>query len=295
MKTLLTLILASLSFCVSFGQATDKFCDFETPCDMVTIDTSLQDNLWQTGYPAKAVFNLENLSKKIVTDTLTPYGSNNLSIFYVRIIPTGWDFWLDVQFEHIFDTDTLKDGGFIEISVDGGQNWVNIISSPLITGINNYNMYTLSDTLFNGIPGFSGFSGMYHYSAFELELINYDIDTVDFRFCFISDSIDNQRNGWSIDNLYIWGYWEGIDEENKLSYTLSPNPLTSISKLCFENPNSDTFTLAIFDCCGRLIRTQAGIRSNEVTISRSGLSQGIYYFKLYSEHRAWTGGKIMVQ
>lgn len=293
MKASLTFILAILFFIISSGQATDEFCDFETHCAITKIDTNLRQNLWQIGYPVKSVFNYGNLTNKIVTDTLLPYGVNNLSTFYVRIIPTGWDFWIDVQFDHFFDTDSLKDGGFIEISVDGGMTWTNIINSQYLVVGMDFNLYSNNDTLFNGNPGFSGFSGIYQYSGFELEM--FEIDTLDLRFCFISDNIDNQRNGWSIDNLYIWGFWEGIDEKDHIQYNLYPNPVINKSKLTFKNPDFNKFTLEITDCFGRLIQKQTEIWSNEVTISNSGLSKGIYFFKLFDANNAHTCGQFVVQ
>lgn len=269
------------------------YCDFDTPCDFIVIDTNFSNNIWQIGFPDKAIFNIGNMSNKIVTDTLLAYGINNLSVFGIDVIRMPLDMWIEVFFNHIIDSDTLQDGGYIEISSDGGATWENIINSPnYFQEWGELGMYSHSDTLYNGIPGFSGFTGTYKQSGFSIGMEN--TDTLNIRFCFISDSIDNQRNGWCIDELWLLGGWEGIHETNEINYKLYPNPIISESLLSFENPNNEKFTLEIIDSYGRLIKSSDNITSNQVVISSTNFTQGIYLFKLYSHHGAYSQGKFII-
>ncbi len=64
-----------------------------------------------------------------------------------------------IEFWHKLDSDSLLDGGFIEVSKDTGLTWVNLLIedslNPQMT-IMSENFYTFSDALYSGEKGFSG-------------------------------------------------------------------------------------------------------------------------------------------
>ena len=57
-------------------------CHFESPCNLIVLDTSIIGNIWQIGSTTKPFFNAAHSpTKAIMTDTLNVYPPNNQSYF----------------------------------------------------------------------------------------------------------------------------------------------------------------------------------------------------------------------
>ena len=82
---LMFLFVSSTCFC----QYTYEYCDFESPCNVIRIDTSSPENIWQIGIAKKPNFFF--ITNTISTDTLLPYPPNNYSAFYVKIPRAEWE------------------------------------------------------------------------------------------------------------------------------------------------------------------------------------------------------------
>lgn len=98
---------------------------FEENYEYIKIDTS-SSNIWQIGFPNKTYLDSSYSGENaIVTDISNSYASDNHSYFdlyvgdfnYSDYYP--WDIF--IEFKHKFDTDTLKDGGYITVSYDNGN------------------------------------------------------------------------------------------------------------------------------------------------------------------------------
>lgn len=291
MKSLFNLFIILIFSLSSLGQATSISCDFETSCEVITIDSSIADNLWQIGIPDKPTFNFIP-HNKLVTDTIHTYSANNYSVFYVTIPTTPWDFWMDISFEHFYDTDEMMDGGYIEVSEDHGQSWHNVIESPLLIW-DQWNMYTDTNLLYDSTPGFSGYSAVYLHSAFTLWTM--DLDTLLMRFVFISDSNDNQRNGWCFDYIQFFGWWEGIEEKQARNYKLYPNPVTGTSVITFENPERELMSIEIFNSNGKMIYTKNDIVEDRIYLTKDKLSKGLYIFRILNGHKIHSSGSFIVE
>lgn len=237
-----------------------------------TIDTTQPGNLWQVGPPQKdllyAPFSPPNV---IITDTVTPYPSNNTSSFTAKVAMDQWGFPVFfLRFYHAFDTDSLGDGGYVEISWDHGTTWTNIFDDWLMPlNIENYNTATWQavqpETLANGQIGFSGRSGYpnesadWWYSSFCWENIGGQIiDSMYVRFTFVSDSVGGQRGGWMIDNIDVQSYiahpvieYTRMDDFLKVAPTLIEDRLFIIYDLDDERTH---VSLALFDAAGRQVR-----------------------------------------
>lgn len=183
--------------------------DFETPYPHLFIDT-LSGNTWQIGEPQKVIFNSAfSGSNAIVTDTILNYPINNTSEFVLAFgefnFPTMYPMVLFFEIVHKYDTDTLKDGGFISISFDMGTTWTNIIEdfgssavTPASPGLGSGNLYDTNDTLFNGEFGFSGSSNDWDtcWFAWYYQLVKDQVnDTTLLKFSFISDDNDTGKEG----------------------------------------------------------------------------------------------------
>lgn len=262
-------------------------CNFDTTCSNIYIDTT-SSNLWEIGNPHKTIFNSSiNGDKVIITDTSLNYPINSKSNFILRTKYNYAYHDIIISFRHRYDTDTLVDGGYIEVSVDNGINWNNVIEPNMPFFYMNFlseNFYSFGDRLTNNQFGFSGYSSDWIESKFQIIFshpIRQELDTILFRFNFISDSIDNNREGWIIDDFKIQyaEFMGGIGEKNNY-----------INEMIYPKPNSGTFTvklneqmevqeLKLLDELGRTVKT-LDAKSQKFELN---LPKGMYFLEFISD------------
>ena len=135
MKKYLLLVLL-LSYSTAYAQQ-QYYIDFDTSQadSLLTIDTSA-NNIWQIGRTTKSFFHSSDSSIAIMTDTLNPYPVNSLSSFTFKFNQTPPCSQVYLLINHNFNTDSLKDGGYVEFSIDTGITW-SYVSSWFGTFIND--------------------------------------------------------------------------------------------------------------------------------------------------------------
>lgn len=265
-------------------------CHFESICPMVQFD-SINQGIWQIGKPSKIYFDSAfSPVNAIVTDTLNNYPVSNHSYFDLAV-PNWYGAGIIVSFRHKFDTDTLTDGGYIEVSYDDEGVWTNIINENIAhgpIGFNVENLYTSQDTLADGVPGFSGNSqGWVHTRVQWIWLYwlkNYPPDTLRLRFHFVSDSIQTNKDGWMIDNILV-SYADqdsSVDEPvfSQNDIKIAPNPVGSFACINLSESSGDFLTVSIFNSWGQKVKRCRIISSREFRIDTSELTQGIYFVQI---------------
>lgn len=122
-----------------------------------------------------------------------------------------------------------------------------------------------------------------------------DGDTILYRFTFISDSIQTNKDGLMFDNLHFEDYVEGIEEVGfKLfeSYCF-PNPAKNLLTIKFEN-SLKGIDVEILDVTGKIVFNEQAQYINAVLIDISELSPGIYYYYLKNiEKEFFSMGKFV--
>ncbi|NOX47501.1 MAG: T9SS type A sorting domain-containing protein [Chlorobi bacterium] len=313
-----TIILILLSFVTTFLIAqTSEYGDtlfietitFEQNYPFLELDTSNQ-NIWQIGEPGKVFFDTAYSKKNaIVTDTINPYPTNNSSHFdllvgafnYNGLYP--WNIFVGVK--HKYDTDTLKDGGYISVSYDNGNTWMNIINDTVYdpsVGIEfeNENLYQHSDTLYNGEPGFSGFSQEWQTTWFawhEIKIKSNELigDTMIIRFNFLSDSIEDNREGWMIDNIDLYAIDLGgsvQENENSLLFSVYPNPVNSLFRISLPGHNSN-LKFELINSQGQIVTQKRYVNIDSFEYDVSGLQRDIYLIRI-SNDKGLTGVKRLI-
>lgn len=224
-------------------------------------------NLWQIGTPSKSIFNASySPSLALVTDTANAYLPNNLSSFDFVVLTDDYTY---ISFWHRYDTDSLIDGGVVEVSTDNGNTWTNILDSPQFTLIN---FYSGADSISSNSnkAGFTG-SSDWRNSAIEGYALNY----VRFRFTFSSGSNPNSREGWMIDNFEFQCFGTGIEDSHlDAKVQLYPNPVRENLHLKLSN-GLKLQEMRVYDVKGQIIA-----QSYENSLSCSQWPDGLYFVEI---------------
>lgn len=80
---------------------------------------------------------------------------------------------------------------------------------------------------------------------------------------------------------------------NEDGYSLQPNPVSTRSKLVFENPDNNEVEFCLIDIQGRMAMNMF-TTSNQFWIDASMIQSGTYIFKLMTEQKLLTKGKLVV-
>jgi type IX secretion system substrate protein len=237
-------------------------------------DTLQVNNIWQIGTPSKTIFNnAYSVPLALLTDTLNTYPDSTKSSFEFVIFT---DDYTNIDFWHKYDTDSLKDGGIVEVSTNDGATWTNIILDT-INGFSFINFYSTSDTIgsLNNSPGFIGNSGGWIKSTI---MKSGAIPYYRFRFTFSSDSIDNNKDGWMIDNFSFTALGTGVENlELESKIKLYPNP--TINQLSIEiEGNLKLKNIKVYDISSQLI--YQGIES---IINTSQWTKGLYLIEIETD------------
>ncbi|PCH99335.1 MAG: hypothetical protein COB85_00080 [Bacteroidetes bacterium] len=258
-----------------FPQPVSNFEDRDT-ANYFYFDTTQTNNIWQIGTPSKTVFNSAYSNPlALVTDTLTAYPTGNKSTFEFVLYS---DDQTSIEFWHRFDTDSLKDGGIIEASMDGGLNWTNIVLFPDTVGtFFGTNLYSQLDTIesINYEPGFTGNSDGWIKSTISTQgNMNY----IRFRFTFSSDTINNNRDGWMIDNFIFSCFGTGIeDTELNSKIILYPNPVTDQLLISIDDDLKLNW-IKVFDSSGQIVS-----KASKTTFDTNSWTSGLYLIEISTE------------
>jgi len=322
MKTIL--LTSALALILTMAEAqvqTRKLCcDTIRPVTTISFENNntrfitivpIAQNIWQIGTPSKNFFNQAySIPRAIITDSIASYPINNLSSFDLstgEFNITGYLYNIFIDFRHKFDTDTLRDGGSVSISWDKGQSWMNIITDSLSQQLYdespahysyspyaNLKIYTQNDTLFNGDYGFSGKSNGWVHTClawFDIaykQPYNPPADTMMLRFTFVSDSIDQGKEGWMIDQIKLYSLDLGSGYKDLSSQTrrfvISPNPVQAIASVLLDHSYSHIGYI-VTDMVGKKILEGTQGTITELHLDLSSVDRGSYLLTLFLDHQ----------
>lgn len=279
--------------------------NFETNSQLVEIDTSQTNNIWQIGIPNKVFLDSSYSAPLcIITDTINNYPINNFSSFQIKILPPPNSCWGIgyMYFMHKYDFEQNKDGGYIEVKYDNDTTWTNIIfdTDPEVFIQSSY-FYSDTDTIIGNIPAFTGNSNGWISSGFwwawQIGVKNYFHDSLTIRFSMKSDSINTNQEGWLIDDIYLQlGDCTGNISSNNLQIddlNIYPNPVNNISTIEFANKSNVLTTVKIFDSIGKEVKC-INSYSTKVQIDKNDFSNGIFHFKIFQNEDIISVGKFLI-
>ena len=257
------------SIAYNFPQPISNFEDRDT-ANYFYIDSTQANNIWQIGIPSKIIFNSAySVPIAIVTDTLNPYPNGNTSSFEFVIKSDDATF---ISFWHRFNTDSLSDGGVIEVSTGLDSSWINIIDDLQLTLTNFYSSSsTISSN--NNNAGFTSNSDWIHSTIY-----GYGIDFKRFRFTFTSDNTNTNKEGWMIDNFDFTCLGTGINDVLANSpIHIFPNPTSNFISVRLDN-HIQFKTATIKDITGKIILT-----TSMSSIDLSKFQSGLYIIEVLTD------------
>ena len=309
--TLIVLFLTHLQYCFCQPANYSVNINFETGRNLIHIDTANHDNVWQIGIPSKIIFD-SAYSKPfaIVTDTSKLYPLNNHSSFEIDIKTDSSFCWGTgyLSFEHKFNTDSLKDGGYVEISYDSGKTWQNIILDKVSEmGFGKYNFYSTSDTIIGNIPAFTGNSNGWKISGISWIWVEGKkkgeypyFNLIKIRFNFKSSANSIPKEGWMIDNISfdVNECSFGIKEINGSlpQYKIFPNPFKDYLIIEFDNNyNSQPYKIEIFDMQGRIILNRNNVVTDKIYLYKNDFTKGTYLCRVTNNLKKIINKKFIVE
>ena len=260
----------------------------------VTIDSITNpNNIWQIGSPNKLFFT-SSLSTPfaILTDTINTYPINDTSVFNIinKVNGEGWPLGQEVILSGYYqvNSDSLTDFGKIEVSPNNGITWIDLINDTLYS--TKYEWITPKPVLSGNSNGWQYFY-VWLGRLGPLFNVQYD-DTVLFRFTFISDNVQTNKDGLMFDDFHFEDYAEGIQkvyDENLIS--IFPNPANS-ELIFFRKSNSRIQSIQIFDLLGQIVLEKSNFIGQTIDINQ--LRDGVYFLK-YSDSQNYNIKKFIIQ
>jgi hypothetical protein len=157
-----------------------------------------------------------------------------------------------LTFYHWYEANTGWDGGNVQISTDGGENWT--ILFPVVT---------YPDHSIVALQGEAGYTGeQLEWEQVEFDLSEYVGEHVEFRFQFASTNTFNNR-GWFIDDFTVHGAGQAVNSIGNImdlsiptAYSVSnyPNPFNPITTIDYALTASNHVELKIYDTNGKLVK-----------------------------------------
>ncbi len=225
--------------------------------------------LWRAIYfisPQKTVFtSASSLPNVIVTDTINSYPVNDTSTFSVRFLAgQGFTYPHTATLSGVYkvDSDSLSDFGKIEFSPNNGETWIDLLTDTVYESTNS--LYWITDK-----PVLTGKAANWEYffvsvaglgSVFDIQ----EGDTIVYKFTFISDSIQTNRDGLMYDNLIFEDWVEGLEEigYGRIKSECFPNPASDKLSIKFDNNESVLFDIFIYDVQGKQVYSSTTIAEN---------------------------------
>lgn len=262
--------------------------NFDSISQYIIID-STANNVWQVGNTTKCFFgNYSSGEKVMITDTVNYYSSDNYSSFTLNF-PFFMGEWNGVcmHVDYSLDSDTLKDGGYVEYSFDNDTNWT-VLPNNLAEGNSIFN-----DTITGGTPAITG-----QHKLWSLDDCScfFGSGYPKYRFVFKSDAIDNQRCGWSIYNIILNViYCDGTGEikTNDHYSNVYPNPVTDVSYLKINAQNKEIDCIQFFNSLGMLLKTLSPLK-NDVAILREEFAEGLYLYRIQLQNGKIETGRFVI-
>lgn len=252
--------------------------DDTTHWHSLTIDTINNPfNIWQIGSPQKSIINNAfSQPNAIITDTINSYPPNNMSKFeFVHHAQKGFIDGVVAVFSGFYfvDSDSLFDYGTIEFSPDNGATWINLLTDTEYSDYYNW---------FSEKPVLTGSSNGWQFFGIQLAGMNevFEIDSttvVRYKISFISDDINNEKDGLAFDDLHFQDHLLKVNSVNDVEgFEIYPNPSNDFLYIRVKSSLHEQMKYTLLNINGGLIESQILTNNIPSMICINDLNPGIY-------------------
>jgi hypothetical protein len=164
----------------------------------------------------------------------------------------------------------------------------------------NKNIYSADDSLCNHQPGFSGSSNGWVHTVLAWHYIpmkHNPYDTMILRFNFVSDSLNNNREGWMIDNLNIYAIELGGGmRENNIQRRVSvfPNPINQSATLQLDQ-TCHSVRIDVYNSEGRLLESRSYYNTAQIEFEKKALTGGLYFLRVQMDDKHRESLKLLIR
>ncbi len=272
-----------------FAQMLTQYFDgYDEPNYSITIQIdSTKRNSWQIGKPQKKYFNAAASNPNVlVTDTLNAYPINDTSRFTISLDLTKWRAGIDaIEWKQKLDVDSGKDGAIIEYSTDSGVTWQNVFYNPFVYNFYGFDSATI-DTLPGGEFAFSGRDTTWRdiWLCFDKSWVTSKASVFLVRFTLLTDSIQQNKEGWMIDNMVVHPTFLHA-AVNKIQgndlFKIYPNPANTLLHIESAQLSGQQIIekMELFDTQGKLVIAWSVIPA-KFFIDVRNYESGMYYLKI---------------
>ncbi len=279
MKHLILLLLFIMSLSLNAQDFGDFGCSFENSCGDQSQDTlSNPNNIWEVGMPNKTVFDTSYSGTNcMVTDLDSTYPVSDTS-YFVLGYEVGVGYIFELHGAYWVNSDSLNDFGTIEISLDEGNSWVDLVNDTVYLSGNEW--FGQKPVLTGDSDGWKEFNFL---STTISDHFNYnDFDTVMYRFGFISDGQSDTLDGLMFDDIYMLDWMMSVREYSMGSFESKayPNPTANEVSISFSNPQLQKASCVIIDAYGRIVKVPQTTTTASLQFDLHDLENGIYYYRI---------------
>ena len=175
---------------------------------------------WELGKPTADHINTAYSGANVWAINLdSTYAPNSSDLLYTPYFDFANVQGATLEFHHWYDSETNSDGGFIQYTQSFGNSWqsLGVMNDP-----NGTNWYNSSN---GAMHIWSGSSGGYIKSTYDLSLFDNSTSPVQFRFAYTTDATNSNYDGWAIDNFNL--YLAKIPQDAGISKILDPEFYTN--------------------------------------------------------------------
>jgi hypothetical protein len=211
---------------------------------------------------------------------------NSGDIYLIRTDMNGNELW------HRYFGDTGWDIGYsVQQTSDGGY----IIAGQFEnTASTNSEMYCIK----TDSQGTILWERTYPYGIYSGA--NSIDQTADGGYALLGSTFDTTPAGTFTDFFFVKTDHQGTlsipqHQIGNFNHTASPNPFNQSTIIRFDNPNNLSLTLRIMNSLGQEVKVIPQLIANQVEVTRDGLANGVYFYRLISNGSTLAQGKLVAK
>ena len=231
--------------------------DFEHNSDFSPYSTvnGLNNTGWEKGSPQKTIIDSTYAGSSCWFTSGNEYDIQQNSYLYTPEFAVNGTYCYRLGFWHQFDFEKNFDGGNVEYTLDGGNEW-KALGHYWSTDTTWYN-HQFIQSLNGNKPGWSGSSNGWIYSNFDFNV--FWNDTVQFRFRYATDA-DINYEGWAIDNVCFEPISSncssiGMEEQEAVQPEISLYPNPASTELNLQCGLEGIYEISIYSAKGELVKS----------------------------------------